>query len=281
MKLFFLPCMKTNMSRRTKKELLQIAEQEDIGMEKRMKKCDIIQRIQVHRIQEMKLVGKDTKDPISLEPFDDWEFDDLLDGVFCHGYWYKPSTMRQYVFHCKKDCYIDPVSRYESIPQEIVERFSNTIQRDVRIDNIMFEVQTRTCRTDYFEFQFYCILLHAPSFRVSTTLLKERASVYIVGVLPKGIVLESTIGFPYEMNALDTASTSDALLIRVIELYKSGAMYQQKGNHLTVNRIQSLPCRCHQWFEKRKGFMYIDIKQHQNTPTTIYHTFLRELALLE
>ena len=104
---------------------------------------------------------------------------------------------------------------------------------------------------------------------------------YIVGVLPKGIVLESTIGFPYEMNALDTASTSDALLIRVIELYKSGAMYQQKGNHLTVNRIQSLPCRCHQWFEKRKGFMYIDIKQHQNTPTTIYHTFLRELALLE
>ena len=281
MKLFFIPCMKQKMSRRTKKELLEIADRKNLEIGKRVKKCEIVQKIQADRLQEMKGLGRDTKDPISLEPFEEWTLDELLDAILCHDYWYKLSTMEQYVRHCKKNCYIDPVCRHETIPPEIVERFSTKLSEDGRMDNIMFHVQTRTCCTDYFEFQFYCILIHIPSFRVNTKLFKEKDGMYIVGVLPKGIVLESTMGFPYELNALDTASTSDALLVRVLELYKSGTMYTRKGNHLTVKRIASLPFRCHQWFEKKKGFMYIDIKPNQNESTTLYNTLLRELAMLE
>lgn len=281
MKLFFIQCMKQNMSRRTKNQLLEIADKNYIQIEKRVKKCEIIHKIQEHRLKEMKELGRDTKDPITLEPFDEWTLDELLDAILCHDYWYKFSTMAQYITHCKKDCYVDPICRHETIPSQIVEQFASKLSEDVRIDNIVFHVQTRTCRTDYFEFQFYCILIHIPSFRVSTKLLKEKNNMYTVGVLPKGIVLDSTIGFPYELNALDTASTSDALLVRVLELYKSGTMYTRKGNHLTVKRITSLPSRCHQWFEKTKGFMYIDIKQNQNESTTTYNRFLRELAFLE
>ena len=217
MKLFFIPCMKQNMSRRTKKELLEIADKHYIKIEKRAKKSEIIHKIQTRRLQEMKGLSRDTKDPITLEPFDEWTLDELLDAILCHDYWYKMSTMEQYVKHCKKNCYIDPVCRHETIPPEIVERFSSNFSEDGWMDSIMFQVQTRPCRTDYFEFQFYCILIHIPSFRVHTKLVKEKDGMYIVGVLPKGIVLESTVGFPYELNALDTASTSDALLVRVLE----------------------------------------------------------------
>ena len=70
-------------------------------------------------------VSNDCKDPISLEPFDEWTLSELQNSIFCNGFYYKEESLKTYIcVNTKKDSekIKDPVNSYMMIPYNVIEK---------------------------------------------------------------------------------------------------------------------------------------------------------------
>ena len=121
------------MSKLTKKKLLDICRENKIrGVSKKNKEY-IINLLHGQNLLNGKKLSKkriileenpqDEKDPITLEPFEEWTDDEWNQGIFMNGYYYKYETISNYInINKEKEKILDPINQSLYIQKEIIER---------------------------------------------------------------------------------------------------------------------------------------------------------------
>jgi hypothetical protein len=108
---------------------------------------------------------------------------------------------------------------------------------------------------------------------------KKKNSFYL-GCIPLNINLFHEIQNPFEMKALDTMSTTDALIVRISELYKSQTFISVKDNNVHVYTLHNLPKKPKDWFSMSDDFCYINTEAIQgNEELSTYNKLLKELEM--
>jgi len=222
----------------------------------------------------------DKKDPISLEPFQDWTEEELRTGIFMNGYYYKEETMKNYILsnQHKKEIF-DPINQSLKIPNEILNQYKIEKEEILKEEEIQFEYETRYIQFDYHMFLMTLIFLKIPKIKNYKVETKLRYSLqrYCIGVIPNNISICSWNDYPFEIKALDTSSTTEALLIRITELYRNKKLIDIKDGIINIKKIDSLPNRSLNWFTFDRGYYYLDTSPKENNRKTVYNSLLDEL----
>ena len=105
---------------------------------------------------------------------------------------------------------------------------------------------------------------------------------YIIGVIPDNISICSWENFPNEIKALDSSSTTEALLIRISQLYQKRKLIKIENEKIKIKNIKSLPYRSIHWFSNDDGFYILDTRpKYECRHRTTYNSLLDELEFLE
>lgn len=175
-------------------------------------------------IEDLRQKTNDDKDPILLEPFDEWSLTELKSAVTFNGFSYKESTIKDYIFTNTKTIesvsYKDPVNCFLSIPKDILHDFKPTI---IEKQNVLNRVKFRFHLTSIMSknIMYYCMYVVVD--RKDENLDICPSNLYIIkpnkefflGFIPIDIDLNSTAF----MKAIDTMSSTPALLSRISSLY--------------------------------------------------------------
>ena len=222
----------------------------------------------------------DNKDPISLEPFQDWSEEELHTGILLNGYYYKETSIKNYIlFNQNRKKIFDPINHSLTIPDEIIEKYKNKEEEALKEEEIQFEFEPRYIQFDYHTFLMTFIYLKIPKrkhYKVETD-LKYLRNRYCIGVIPNNISICSWSEYPSEIKALDTSSTTEALLIRITELYKQKKLIEVTEKKIKIKKILSLPIRSLKWFSCDRGYYFLDTSPKENNGTTVYNSLLDEL----
>ena len=287
------------MSFKTRKELLDICKENNIRKVSNKKKEDIISILNENKIffnkkepenhetynkEEIRETIErkvfDKKDPISLEPFDEWTENDFKNGFLINGYYYKNESIKQYIQSKKKEKIPDPINPSLFIPDEIIKSFQEEIV-SLKEDDIQLEYENRYLNIEFHTFSFTLLYLKIvpTQFKVNTNLrYNNNKKRYFIGCIPNNISLCSWEEYPYEIKALDTSSTTESLLIRISELYRNGNLTDLKNNKIYIKKIDSLPTKPFHWFSLYNGFFCIDTTPIENRNSlSIYNSLLEEL----
>ena len=286
-------CKKNNIkgvSNKKKLEILKILEDYNI-FEKNEKNFhkkedstfqpnEIIWKDELFNIKELEEKVLDKKDPILLEPFQDWTDEELKSGVLMNGYYYKEDTIKNYISmnQHKKEIF-DPINKSLKIPGDILSKYKIEKEEILKEEEILFEYETRYIQFDYHLFTMTFIYLKIPkieNYKIETK-LKYSLQRYFIGVIPNNISICSWTDYPFEIKALDTSSTTEALLIRITELYRNKNLIKTKDNKIEIKKIESLPVRSLQWFTLDRDYYYLDTSPKENNRKTIYNSLLDEL----
>ena len=193
----------------------------------------------------MKKNSLDKKDPISLEPFEDWELDDLLHAVYLNGYYYQSKSLDNYINSITNQKYTDPINPSILIPEDMVKLYYKKKQQT----KISFGFIYQTSSFD--SFNFYFIFLHIPTtYKILTTLptrLLFDTYYILLGLFPSDISTENET-----LKSLDISSTSDCLLFKIIDFYKSGKLLEMENNVIKISKIDSLPLYPNDWIVNNK-----------------------------
>lgn len=291
------------MSSITKKELLYICKENNIKNVSKLKKDNIISILKEKNIpffKEINIKEKsnldkdifnrkeiedkvfDRKDPISLEPFEEWTEEEFKSGIFINGYYYKRETIKQYIELNKLDNINDPINPSLLIPSKIINIFRKKEEKILKENDIIIEYETSYINLEYHNFIFtkLFIKINTPNNYQIETKLKydKRNNRYYLGCIPNNISICSWEDYPFEIKALDTSSTTEALLIRISELYRKEKLIKIKDNNIIIEKINSLPLRSFLWFSSINGFFLIDTTPIENRNClSIYNSLLREL----
>lgn len=289
------------MSYITKKKLLYICKENNIKNVSKLKKNDIISVLKEKNIPFLKNIKEDLildkdifnrkdienkvfdkKDPISLEPFEEWTEEEFKNGLFINGYYYKRETIKQYI-ECKKTENItDPINPSLLIPSEIINIFSKKEEKILKENDIIIEYETSYLNLEYHTYIFtkLFIKINTPDeYKIETKLkYDQRKGRYYIGCIPNNISICSWEEYPFEIKALDTSSTTEALLIRISELYRKEKLIKIKDNKIIIEKIKSLPLRSFNWFYSINGYFLIDTTPIENrNRLSIYNSLLKEL----
>ena len=257
-----------------KRDLEQMMKDRQLSVTKRMSKSKMMDILKDFDIRKMTEQTKDTIDPITREPFESWDFEEILSKLFINGYFYKEQSIREYVQHSDPSVPLrDPIQPSITIPTCYQQQYSITT-KNIDQDDILFSHSIIHFQTDYFVFPFYRLEIKLRNHLVKTTLKQQSPGTYIIGVIPLNI--NNTEQFPYQMKALDATSTSEALLIRIQNLYLSGKMFTITKTHVEIQSLESLPKRCLHWFSTGlNDFRFIDTSP---LPVkTAYNTLVEDL----
>lgn len=228
-----------------KKELLSFCKDLNIKGVHSKKKIEIESILKKTKINQLEQNSLDKKDPISLDPFEDWELDDLLHAVYLNGYYYQSKSLDNYINSISNEKYIDPINPSINIPEDIVKLYYKEKQQT----KISFGFIYQTSSFD--SFNFYFIFLHIPTtYKIFTTLPTRRMfdTYYILlGLFPSDISTESET-----LKSLDISSTSECLLFKIIDFYKSGKLLEMKNNVIKISKMDSLPLYPHDWIVNHK-----------------------------
>ena len=295
------------MSFKTRKELLDICKENNIRKVSNKKKEDIISILNQNKIffqkkevtnieknnyketKETKEIREtienkvlDKKDPISLEPFDEWTDNDFKNGIFMNGYYYKNESIKHYIQSKKKDKIPDPINPSLFIPDEIIQSFQK--EEDIlslKEGDIQLEYENCYLNIEfhYFSFTLLYLKIIPTQYKVNTNLrYNTHKNRYFIGCIPNNISLCSWEEYPYEIKALDTSSTTESLIIRISELYKNSNLIDIKNNKINIKKIKSLPIKPFHWFSFYNGFFCIDTTPIENRNSlSIYNSLLEEL----
>jgi hypothetical protein len=275
-----------------KKDLINLIETRNLPYRKSAKKSVLEDILRKFEIEEMEKKAIDNKDPISLEEFKSWTLNDLLEKVFLRGYFYQPTTMKNYInsfndiIHPTKNIR-DPIFLTMNIPTEIISEFKDINESKSKLPHQSFEIKVNhtSLITNLISFPFYKIELHLQEdydFEIETNLKKINANKYIIGCIPANITIDHC-SYLNASKALDTSSTSQCLLVRIINLYQSQKMIttEQKGK-TKIHQLQNLPFRCYKWISYFDAFPFIDTRCiSECSKPTVYNNLLQELYNFE
>lgn len=285
------------MSLITRKELLNLCKENNIRRVSNKKKEDIISILKEHKISfekeniiiENNFIRKeieekvlDKKDPISLEPFEEWTEEEFKNGILMNGYYYKNDSIKQYIQYQKKEKITDPINPSLTIPSDILQLFPK--EKDTIIlkeDEIQLEYETRYVKIDFHMFSFTLLYLKIipNQYNIETNLrYNNHKNRYFIGCIPNNISICSWEEYPFEIKALDTSSTTESLLIRISELYKKKSLIEVKNNKIYIKNIKSLPKKPFHWFSFIGGFFIINTEPIENRNSlSVYNSLLEEL----
>ena len=281
-------CKENNIkgvSKKRKNELIILLEQYNIFKKMDIKeeiiiKSDILPKENIFDIKELEEKVFDKKDPISLEPFQDWTEEELRTGIFMNGYYYKEDTIKNYIsINNNKKEILDPINQSLKVPENIIRKYKIEKEEILKEEEIQFDYETRYIQFDYHMFLMTLIFLKIPkieNYKVETK-LKYSQNRYCIGVIPNNISICSWTDYPFEIKALDTSSTTEALLIRITELYKNKRLIKIEEGKIKIKKIESLPHRSLAWFTFERGYYYLDTSPKENNRKTVYNSLLEEL----
>ena len=219
-----------------KKELILLCKEMGIKGISSKRKIEIESILKTNKIQEMSMKSLDTKDPISLEPFQDWELSELFDAIFVNQYFYKTSSIDAYINSVSSHSYRDPINPTLCIPETIVQKYCKEKEKKVSIE-IIYDMFTK----DNFNFYFLILSLSSDKFiktRLPTKIIFGKCYI-LIGIFPSDISIENDT-----LKSLDVSSTSECILFKIMELYTSEKMIESKQNYIEIKSIPSLPI-CH------------------------------------
>lgn len=266
-----------------KKDLSILLEQRGIQFNSKSKKSILEDTLRNYEIQQMQNCI-DSKDPISLEKFDEWTLEQLLDKIFLNGYYYQPESIKNYIQSFSNTVVTDPIFSQKEIPQNIVSKFQTSKPLQcLSKDDFRISVSQSSITFSYFTCPFYRIQIEfSPTVQISTDLKKIKDSTFLIGCVPNNISMNPSADSFYVSQALDISTTSQALLVRIMNLYENQTMMSLKKDTIYISKIKALPHRCSQWFSYQDGFPYIDTQCIFDTSkNTIYNSVIQEIYNLE
>lgn len=271
-----------------RKNLLSLARNRGLKNYSNKKKTELTNDIKSYEICEMEKTCIDRIDPITLETFEEWDLQELLDRVFLNGYFYKKTSIQTYIEKSAgKDKILDPIRSDVEIPGSMVSEWSKNVEYAlVKDTDFSITVETAFCATNIFTYTFYKIILHIHSDNkmINTTLKKISENKYLIGFIPMNIVCSPNPENFGEMKSLDASSTSNALLIRIISLYESQKMFSKTiGNdRINIKKLKNLPTRCIHWFSEYDGYQYIDTRcKLDGDPLSVYNLLQDDILFTE
>ena len=222
-----------------KKDLILISKELNLKGLQSKKKHEIEIILKNKKIEYMTQKSLDSKDPISLEPFEEWDLSDLLSSIFIHGYFYKKESICNYINSISNNQFKDPINPFLFIPNDIVQSYYR--QKSKKLD---FTIRYDTFHKDNFNF-YFMIMYISSKYKIHTSLPKR--IIYddyfiLLGILPSDISVDHQ-----NLKSLDTSSTSDCLLYKIIYSYESEKLIQLRDNGIHIQKIDSLPIHHKEW----------------------------------
>ena len=201
-------------------------------------------------IEDLQKKSKDNKDPISLEAFEEWTLAELNSAVTFNGFSYKETTIMDYIYANttanERLSYKDPVNSFLTIPKNILDDFKETrIKKQNNFLNLFkftFHFTTVMSQNKMYYCMFVCVDKKYNSkieiFPSDLYIVKPNEQ-YFLGFIPADIELHSNAF----MKAIDTMSSSSALLYRISSLYTEMKMVifdKTKEQQLVLHGLKSI-----------------------------------------
>lgn len=277
---------------RSRKELLEICKKNKIKGVSKKRKDELIQIIKKFDERTLlfnrsdfleKVKGKilDNKDPITLELIEEWTDEELQKGIIINQYFYKEETLIDYINSTDTKKVRDPIQTQLFIDPQYIEKYR---KKEKKLDPSQIKIVLDTCcfPTLYNNFYFYKMYLKIDAFppeKIITNLVyHRRKKAYYIGCIPFNINLSNDIISAFEMRALDTMSTTDALLVRITNFFQLQKTFSMQDEKILIQPLQYLPKLLTDWFSMTDDFMYIDTEPIQeNQPLSTYNKLLTEL----
>lgn len=232
-------------------------------------------------IRRMKEISSHNIDPITLELFEEWNYNELVECIFLNGYYYKKSSLQKYIEEeCKKSnstLIKDPVNRQLILPTFLIDKFQIQLQKD----NI--EIRCNTFTTIVYEeieiIGIYIDIISDDDMKIESTLSMIGNKRFFIGFIPGNIEINNQTMF----SSLDTMSTSNSLLARIVDLYtnkKKMIVFDEENKKIIINPIHSInSVNFNNWFilDQDCEFETIDLQ----SKNSIYMRLIEELDFIE
>lgn len=277
--------------KQSRKDLLNICKERNIKGVSRKRKDELLEIIMNNEnkfnrdayLKNIRVKIMDDKDPISLEPLEEWTDEELQSGILLNKYFYKEETIKNYINSSSQDEMKDPINETLKLEKELIEKY-RIVKKKLNSEQINVVVSISSVPTFYNNFYFYKfhLQLNYPLKNITTdNLFYDRGKKgFYLGCIPLNINLPNEIHNPFEMKALDTMSTTDALIVRISELYKSQKFISVKDNNIHVRALENLPKDSRQWFSVLDDFYYINTEAiQQDEQLSTYNKLLKELEM--
>lgn len=189
--------------------------------------------------------SNDSKDPISLETFDEWTLFELKTSIFCNGFYYKEKNLKNYIcYYLKKtsEKLKDPVNSFMTIPENVIDNITldSNFMKEKEILQTKFDFKVSYFNTTFDNGNFYCLYLDIHKKDNRLEIIIQQNDMYTM--IPNERFL---IGYiPINLKAIDTMSTSEAIVCRISDIYTklSTIEFQIKSNTLTIKGMKSIIC---------------------------------------
>jgi len=215
------------------------------------------------KILAMKKETKQHVDPIWMEEFQDWEDDELQNAILLHNYYYKPSTLLGHVQAKLKAKQVvkDPMNNVPLTQEEILRIYKANKKQYKPIESFVFDttnmnLQVRTITYRHWPFQEITLTYNPNIYSIKVPkIYKKNDNTIIIGIIPNGI---SALPGHGEVMALDAASTSEAIFIKVWNLVRDGKLFRinkKNKTKITYTPLKNLPIslnKLHSWMKKNK-----------------------------
>lgn len=277
--------------KQSRKDLLKICKDRNIKGVSRKRKDELLEIIMNSEnrfnrdayIKDLNVKIMDDKDPISLEPLEEWTDEELQSGILLNKYFYKEETIKNYINSSSHNEIKDPINETLKLQSEMIKKY-RIVEKKLNPEQINVIVNISSVPTFYHNFCFYNFFLQLshPLKNITTdNLFYDRQNKgFYLGCIPLNINLPGEIQNPFEMKALDTMSTTDALIVRISELYKSQKFISVKDDNVHVRTLQNIPKDPRQWFSVLDDFYYINTEAiQQDEQLSTYNKLLKELEM--
>jgi hypothetical protein len=233
-------------------EMIRYCQREGIKGITRKQKKDIqliLQNLKQEKeklTEEIKKTSNDDKDPITLEPFNEWTNIELKNSFTFNGFSYKQQTIHDYIYAnttkssmtIKK--YKDPVNSFLTIPEYIINNVKSIIhEKQIFLNKVDFTLHYTTVISQ--NNTYYCMFVYVNkndfNFEIcpSNLYIIKPNKQFFLGFIPTNIELDSNV-----MKALDTMSTTDALLCRISSLFSNLNMIDHDDKKIVLHGLKSI-----------------------------------------
>ena len=223
-----------------------------------------------------------SSDPIFFEPFEEWTEDELKKAIYLRKRYYKASEILKHVKTklSAKQIVKDPIDNNPLTEKQIQSIFKkNNVeyeeQQEFEFDsgNLNIKIQPLNHRGWNFT---EIILEFTDTYKIQAPKnYKKDKNKITIGIIPNGI---NTFPNNYEVRSLDTASTSEAIVSKIVSLLRSGKFFKVDENDtkkLSFIPLKHLPVNYDQinrWMTNKhpnkpivtKPSKYIDLIQQLN-----------------
>lgn len=245
------------------------------------------------KIAEMKSKTQQHFDPIYAEPFEEWDDESLKNAILLGSHYYTPEFIFQYIegkYKAGQRIIKDPMTN-KIISQETIKEIYKNNKRELKIpkgfhfDTSIMEVDVQMLYNkkplapkDYSSWNFVQISLkYTPSqIKISGGGKRLQTDRILIANIPMGI--STTPGYN-EVKSLDSASTSEALLVKCTNLITSGKIFTIKNvSHYQIKKCPVLQTPFKNW-------LTVGQKNRKKVDTTSkdapYMKFIEEVSKLE